>query len=180
MNKIKNQDLKRLTISEFKDAEKLPIVIVLDNVRSQNNIGSVFRTADAFRISEIHLCGITAVPPHREIHKTALGATDSVTWKYFASTMDSVRELKTAGFSICAVEQTTESIPVDKFYPSGKKQIAVIFGNEVHGVDDHVLEEMDFCIDIPQFGTKHSLNISVAAGIVIWELFKKMNGVINM
>jgi 23S rRNA (guanosine2251-2'-O)-methyltransferase len=180
MNKLKNQDLKRLTISEFKDAEKLPIVIVLDNIRSQNNIGSVFRTADAFRVSEIHLCGITAVPPHREIHKTALGATESVTWKYFASTKNSVKELKTAGFSICAVEQTTESIPVDQFFPSETKKLAVIFGNEIHGVDDKVLEEVDFCIEIPQFGTKHSLNISVAAGIVIWELFKKMNSVINM
>jgi 23S rRNA (guanosine2251-2'-O)-methyltransferase len=180
MHKLKNQDLNRLTVSEYKIVDKLPIVIVLDNIRSQNNIGSVFRTADAFRVSEIHLCGITATPPHREIHKTALGSTESVAWKYFPSTTDSIKKLRYAGFRICAVEQTSASIPVDQFYPSDNKNLAVIFGNEIHGVDEKVIQEVDFCIDIPQFGTKHSLNIAVAAGIVIWDLFKKINNVIKM
>ena len=174
MHKLKTHELHRLTIGEFKMVEKLPIVIVLDNIRSQNNIGSIFRTADAFRVSEIHLCGITATPPHREIHKTALGATESVSWKYFPSTMDSIRELKSAGFNICAVEQTTSSVPIDQFSPAENTSLAVIFGNEVQGVDNNVIKEVDFCIEIPQFGTKHSLNISVAVGIVIWDLFKKI------
>jgi 23S rRNA (guanosine2251-2'-O)-methyltransferase len=180
MHKLKNQELIRLTVNEFKMAYKLPIVIVLDNIRSLNNIGSVFRTADAFRVCEIHLCGITATPPHREIHKTALGATESVSWKYFPSTADSIRDLKGAGFTICAVEQTTASIPIDQFYPAENKNFAIIFGNEIHGVDDNVIQEVDFCIEIPQFGTKHSLNVSVAAGIVIWDLFKKINNATKM
>jgi 23S rRNA (guanosine2251-2'-O)-methyltransferase len=180
MQKLKTHELNRLTVREFKIVEKLPVVIVLDNIRSQNNIGSVFRTADAFRISEIHLCGITATPPHREIHKTALGATESVPWKYFPTTSDSVKELRSAGFMICAAEQTTDSIPIDQFCPPENKRFAVIFGNEVHGVDDRVLQETDCCIEIPQFGTKHSLNISVAVGIVIWEFFKKTNNMVKM
>ena len=180
MHKLKTHELHRLTIGEFKMAEKLPIVIVLDNIRSQNNICSVFRTADAFRVSEIHLCGITATPPHREIHKTALGATESVSWKYFPSTADSIRKLRDAGFKICAVEQTTDSIPIDQFYPAKNTSFAVIFGNEVQGVADNVIQEVDLCIEIPQFGTKNSLNISVAAGIVIWDLFKKINNAIKM
>jgi 23S rRNA (guanosine2251-2'-O)-methyltransferase len=150
-------------------------VIVLDNIRSQNNIGSVFRTADAFRVCEIHLCGITATPPHREIHKTALGSTDSVSWKYFPSTTDSIRELRSAGFNICAVEQTTASIPLDHFCPAENRGCALIFGNEVQGVDENVIKEVDCCIEIPQFGTKHSLNISVSVGIVVWDLYKKIN-----
>jgi 23S rRNA (guanosine2251-2'-O)-methyltransferase len=178
--KLTTKELNRLSIEEFKKVSKIPIVIVLDNIRSQNNIGSVFRTADAFRVSEIHLCGITATPPHREIHKTALGATESVAWKYFPSTTDSIRELKDSGFKICAVEQTNASIPIDQFYPDVNTSYAVIFGNEVHGVADNVIQEVDFCIEIPQFGTKHSLNISVVAGIVIWDLSKKINKVIKM
>ena len=177
MHKLKTHELNRLTVGEFKIADKLPIVIILDNIRSQNNIGSVFRTADAFRVSEIHLCGITATPPHREIHKTALGATESVSWKYFPSTKESLRELRSSGFSICAVEQTTESTPIDQFYPAENTKLAVIFGNEVQGVDNKIIKEADFCIEIPQFGTKHSLNISVAVGIVIWDLFNKINNV---
>jgi 23S rRNA (guanosine2251-2'-O)-methyltransferase len=180
MQKLKTNELNRLTVGEFKKVEKLPVVIVLDNIRSQNNIGSIFRTADAFRISEIHLCGITATPPHREIHKTALGATESVSWKYFPSTLDSVKELKAAGFNICAVEQTTESIPVNQYIIPENTRIAVVFGNEVHGVDEHVIKDVDFCIEIPQFGTKHSLNVSVAVGIILWDLFKKINNVIKM
>ena len=180
MHKLKTHELNRLTVGEFKMVEKLPIMIVLDNIRSQNNIGSVFRTADAFRVSEIHLCGITATPPHREIHKTALGATESVSWKYFPSTTDSIRKLRDAGFKICAVEQTTASIPIDQFHPAVNTSLAVIFGNEVQGVADNVIQEVDFCIEIPQFGTKHSLNISVAVGIVIWDLFKKTNSLTKM
>lgn len=175
MRKLTTKELNRFSIDEFKTADKIPLVIVLDNIRSQNNIGSVFRTADAFRVSEIHLCGITAIPPHREIHKTALGATDSVSWKYFKSTSDSIRELKSAGFIICAVEQTTSSIRIDQFCPAENTSCALIFGNEVQGVDENVIKEVDFCIEIPQFGTKHSLNISVSVGIVIWDLFKKIN-----
>jgi len=180
MHKLNMNELNRLTVGEFKMVEKIPIVIVLDNIRSQNNIGSIFRTADAFRISELHLCGITATPPHREIHKTALGSTESVSWKYFPSTMDSIRELKSKGFKICAIEQTTYSIPIDRYYPPENVKIAVIFGNEVRGVDENVIQEVDICIEIPQFGTKHSLNISVAVGIVIWDLFRKINNVIKM
>jgi 23S rRNA (guanosine2251-2'-O)-methyltransferase len=180
MLKLTNKELNRLSIEEFKTIGKIPIVIILDNIRSQNNIGSIFRTADAFLVQEIHLCGITATPPHREIHKTALGATESVTWKYFSSTSDSIRELRSAGFKICAVEQTNASTPIDQFNPEENTRLAVIFGNEVQGVDDNVLKEVDFCIEIPQFGTKHSLNISVAAGIVIWDLFKKINKALKM
>jgi 23S rRNA (guanosine2251-2'-O)-methyltransferase len=180
MRKLTTKELNRLSIEGFRTADKIPIVIVLDNIRSQNNIGSVFRTADAFRVSEIHLCGITATPPHREIHKTALGATESVTWKYFSSTIDSIRELRGAGFKIYAVEQTTSSISIDQFYPEENTKFAVIFGNEVQGVDENVIKEVDFCLEIPQFGTKHSLNISVAVGIVIWDLFKKVNNAIKV
>lgn len=180
MHKLKTNELNRLTVGEFKMIEKLPVVIVLDNIRSQHNIGSIFRTADAFRISELHLCGITATPPHREIHKTALGATESVSWKYFTSTMDSIRELRYAGFTICAVEQTSDSISLDRFYPAENERIALIFGNEVHGIDENVINEAALCFEIPQFGTKHSLNIAVAAGIVIWDLFRKINKAIKM
>jgi 23S rRNA (guanosine2251-2'-O)-methyltransferase len=180
MRKLTTKELNRLSIEEFKTVGKTPIVIVLDNIRSQNNIGSIFRTADAFLLQEIHLCGITATPPHREIHKTALGATESVIWKYFPSTTDSVRELRDAGFNICAVEQTTASIPIDQFFPAENLSFAVIFGNEVQGVDENVIKEVDFCIEIPQFGTKHSLNISVAVGIVIWDLFTKINNTMKM
>jgi 23S rRNA (guanosine2251-2'-O)-methyltransferase len=174
LKKLTMYELNRLTPGEFKKAEKLPLVIVLDNIRSQHNTGSVFRTADAFRIEEIHLCGITATPPNREIHKTALGSTESVAWKYFASTLDSVRELRGAGYTLCAVEQTTESVPLYTLEPGTMRKLALIFGNEVHGVDDRVIREVDLSIEIPQFGIKHSLNISVAVGIVIWEIFKKL------
>ena len=180
MHKLKTNELSRLTVSEFKKIKKIPIVIVLDNIRSQNNIGSIFRIADAFRVSELHLCGITATPPHREIHKTALGATESVSWKYFPSTRDSLTELKNAGFNICAVEQTSNSIPIDCYDPPENAKIAVIFGNEVQGVNENIIQEVDTCIEIPQFGTKHSLNVSVAVGIIIWDLFKKTKNVIKM
>jgi len=173
MRKLKMSELNRLSVEEFKTASKLPVVTVLDNIRSQNNIGSIFRTADAFRCQAIYLCGITATPPHREIQKTALGATDSVYWKYYPDTLEAIKELKNAKFKIYAVEQTDNSIPIDTFEPDFMSGIAVIFGNEVSGIDDQVLMQVDCCIEIPQSGTKHSLNISIAAGIVLWDLYRK-------
>ena len=179
MRKLTMPELQRLTIEEFKAAEKLPVVIVLDNVRSQNNIGSVFRTADAFRLSGIYLCGITATPPHREIHKTALGATDSVDWFYVGTTLDAVKELRSKGYTILAVEQTQGSISLSEYQPPSDEKFAVIFGNEVNGLDEMLLPYVQGCIEIPQFGTKHSINVSVAVGIVIWDLFGKINNSIN-
>ena len=175
MRKLTMPELKRLTIEEFKVAEKFPVVIVLDNVRSQNNIGSVFRTADAFRLSGIYLCGITAMPPHREIHKTALGATESVNWFYTPTTLEAVKVLRASGHTVLAVEQTRESISLYDYHPAIGEKLAIIFGNEVNGIDEEVLPYVQGCIEIPQFGTKHSINVSVAVGIVIWDLFCKVN-----
>lgn len=173
MRKTKNSELNRLSVEEFKVSEKNQIVVVLDNVRSMNNIGSVFRTCDAFRVAQLFLCGITATPPHRDIHKTALGATDSVCWNYFESTRQAVAGLKEQGYLIIAVEQTDTSISLDEYEPDKTKKIALIFGNEIDGIDDEVLELCDFCIEIPQFGTKHSINISVSAGIILWDIVTK-------
>ncbi len=173
MRKLKNIELNRLSVDAFKEADKLAVVIVLDNIRSQHNIGSVFRTSDAFRMEGIHLCGITATPPNREIHKTALGATDTVAWSYFETTLQSVDFLKNKGYLVYAVEQSDSSISLDKFEINSEEKIALIFGNEVDGVSDEVMQKVDGCIEIPQFGTKHSLNISVSAGIVIWEIAEK-------
>jgi len=163
----------RLSVEEFKAAGKVPVVIVLDNIRSQMNTGSVFRTADAFRLESLHLCGITATPPHREIYKTALGATDSVHWEYFAETLQSVSLLRSQGYHLVAVEQKTGSIPLHEFAPPPEKKIAFIFGNEVNGIDDSLAIQADQCIEVPQFGTKQSLNIAVCVGIVIWDFFNK-------
>lgn len=174
MQKLSLTELNRLSTEDFKKQEKIPVVIVLDNIRSQNNVGSVFRTSDAFKISGILLCGITATPPHREIHRTALGAEDSVRWEYFSETMDAVRLLKEEGFLIYAIEQARGSKFLNDFFPPKGKKIALIFGNEVKGVDEIVMESVDGCIEIPQFGTKHSFNISVSAGIVLWDLFNKL------
>lgn len=168
------EELNRISVEEFKEVDKTPLVVVLDNVRSQNNIGSVFRTCDAFRIDHICLCGICSTPPHREIHKTALGAEDSVDWNYYESTEDCVAGLKSEGYEVLAVEQVDDSVKLDQMadrLPAGKK-IALVFGNEVEGVQDSVVAMCDGCVEIPQFGTKHSLNISCAAAIVIWEFFK--------
>jgi len=176
MKKRTQEELNRLSIDDFRSAEKIPLIVVLDNIRSQHNIGSVFRTADAFRLEAIHLCGITATPPNREIHKTALGSTESVNWKYFESTAASVKELKEAGFTIVAVEQANESILIHTFTPDNQKKYALIFGNEVNGIEDDIMNSSDFCLEIPQSGTKHSLNISVSAGIVIWDFYVKLNG----
>ena len=173
MQKLSMMDLERISIDEFKEARKIPLVIVLDNIRSQHNTGSVFRTADAFRIEKIYLCGITATPPNREIQKSALGATESVNWKYYENTLEAIKILKSEGFTIIAAEQARGSIHPEELKIDQDKKYALIFGNEVMGVDDEVMKECDLCIEIPQFGTKHSLNVSVSAGILMWELFKK-------
>lgn len=175
MRKLKLHELNRINTEEFKRAEKLPLVVVLDNVRSMNNIGSVFRTGDAFRIECLHLCGISAQPPHKDIHKTALGAENSVEWKYFTNTIDSVAELKSKGYKIIAIEQATESTSISEYFFSRENKYAVIFGNEINGVDQEIIDICDGCAEIPQFGTKHSLNISVSAGIIIWEILKKLD-----
>ena len=164
-------ELGRMSVDEFKQADKSKVVVVLDNVRSMHNVGSVFRTADAFLIQSVYLCGYTPKPPHRDIQKTALGATETVEWHYVSNTMEAVRLLKEKGYKIFAVEQAEGSVSLEKFNP--EDNIAVIFGNEVEGVDVEVLKHCDACIEIPQFGTKHSLNISVAAGIVLWEITRK-------
>lgn len=173
MRKLNNSELNRIGIDEFKEIEKIPLTIILDNIRSLSNVGSVFRTSDAFIIKEIILCGITATPPHREIQKTALGATESVNWRYVKDTYTVVRELQLQNVKVYAVEQADESIMLDQFNFSFEQDIALVFGNEVKGVDDKVIEMVDECIEIPQFGTKHSINISISAGILIWEVFQQ-------
>ena len=171
MKKLKNDELGRLSLQDFKSSPKIPVVLVLDNIRSLNNVGSVFRTSDAFRIAGICLCGITGTPPHREIRKTALGATESVQWQYFETTMDALLYLKESGFSLLAVEQVDTSISLDDFVPETGLQYAFVFGNEIHGVGSELLEVVDGCLEIPQFGTKHSFNIAISAGIVLWHYF---------
>jgi len=175
MRKLKNEELNRISTFEFKAAEKMPVVIILDNIRSLNNIGSVFRTADAFRIEKICLCGITGRPPHREIHKTALGATESVEWEYFENPIDAVFEIKNDGYRMIAVEQMESSMQLHQFQPNKNEKIALIFGNEINGVSDEIIPTVDECIEIPQFGTKHSFNIAVSAGIVLWHIFFTSN-----
>lgn len=172
MRKLDIEELNRIGVEEFKGAEKIPVIVVLDNVRSLNNIGSVFRTADAFRVQTIYLCGITAKPPHREIHKTALGATESVDWKYFDSTLDAANELKNDGFCVLSIEQVESGKNILTYHPEKNKKYALVFGHEVKGVQQDVINVSDDCLEIPQYGTKHSLNISVCAGIVMWEFFK--------
>ena len=174
MRKLKITELNRITAEEFKAAEKLPLVVVLDHVRSLYNVGSVFRSSDAFRVESICLCGITATPPHAEIHKTALGAEDTVDWKYYAHTQDAVRDLKSAGLEVWAVEQVEGSIMLQDFEPEKGKKYAIVLGNEVKGVQQEVVDQCDGCIEIPQFGTKHSLNVSVTAGILIWDFVCKL------
>ncbi len=166
------EELHRISVQEFKEAEKLPLTVVLDNVRSQNNIGSVFRTGDAFRVERICLCGICSTPPHRDIHKTALGAEDSVDWTYYEESIDCVRELKGQGYKVYSIEQVDDSVMLDSITGDMGDRIAVIFGNEVEGVQEELLPLCDGSIEIPQQGTKHSLNVSCAAAIVLWEFFK--------
>lgn len=174
--KLSMEELGRKDAERFKASEKFPLVLVLDNIRSMMNTGSVFRTADAFLLEGIVLCGITASPPHREIHRTALGATESVSWKYAAETTMAIRKLREEGYQVWALEQTTGSVDLKHFQPRANAKYALVFGNEVKGVDSQVLDLCDGCIEIPQFGTKHSLNISVTAGIVVWDFFNKMTG----
>ncbi|MDP4989000.1 MAG: TrmH family RNA methyltransferase [Polaribacter sp.] len=175
MRKLKNTELKRLTIEGFKAAEKTGLIVVLDNIRSLNNIGSVFRTSDAFLIEKIYLCGITETPPNNEKHKTAFGATDSVDWEYAESTLSIVQSLRSLKVKVLAIEQAENSTKLNDFFPVKGEKYAVIFGNEVKGVQQKVVNESDLCIEIPQLGTKHSLNISVSAGIVLWDIFAKLN-----
>ncbi|TDQ11698.1 RNA methyltransferase [Pedobacter metabolipauper] len=174
MKKLKLDELNRVGIQEFKDQDKLPVVVVLDNVRSMHNIGSVFRTSDGFSIEKLYLCGISAQPPHREIEKTALGATQSVAWAHFESTLDAVADLREKGYEIIAIEQASGSTMLNTFKPATDKKYALIFGNEVNGVSDEVMAQIDECIEIPQFGTKHSFNIVISAGIVLWDFFAKL------
>jgi tRNA G18 (ribose-2'-O)-methylase SpoU len=172
MRKLLNSELERKTLEQFRKTEKAPFIIVLDNVRSQSNVGSIFRTADAFLTEAIYLCGITCCPPHREIQKTALGATESVTWKYFPRTSDAINELKEKGYIIIVVEQAEGSIELQNLHLENEKKYALIFGHEVNGVDQEIVNECDICVEIPQFGTKHSFNIAISVGIVLWEVNK--------
>ncbi len=173
MRKLRNIELQRKTVDEFKKSEKLPFSVVLDNIRSLNNIGSVFRSSDAFLIEHIYLCGITATPPNKEIHKTALGATESVDWSYHETTEAVILQLQQEGYTIVSVEQVENSISLPDFKIEKGKKYAFIFGHEVKGVQQKIVDMSDFCVEIPQYGTKHSLNISVSAGVVLWEMFRK-------
>ena len=172
MRKLAMDELNRKSVNEFRQSEKTPVVVVLDNIRSMHNVGSVFRTADAFLIKAVYLCGYTPQPPHRDIHKTALGATETVDWQYFATTVEAVESLKSDGYSVFAVEQTEGSIPLQEFALPDSGQLAVVFGNEVSGVGEEALALCDGGIEIPQWGMKHSLNVAIAAGIVLWELVR--------
>ncbi|GAK98373.1 RNA methyltransferase [Nonlabens ulvanivorans] len=174
MRKLLNEELDRLSVDRFRESDKTPLIIVLDNVRSLNNIGSVFRSADAYRVEKIYLCGITAQPPHKDIRKTALGATETVAWEYREHTIDVIKELNEQGVTTCAIEQAEDSVTLRGFKPSTKK-VAVVMGNEVKGVQQEVVDACDTVIELEQYGTKHSLNISVCTGIVIYDLFYKLN-----
>jgi tRNA G18 (ribose-2'-O)-methylase SpoU len=174
MRKLKITELNRLSPEAFKKTGKLPLIIVLDNVRSLHNVGSVFRTSDAFLVEAVYLCGITAAPPHAEIHKTALGAENTVDWRYFEHTLDALDALKQQSYHLLAVEQAENSILLNQFQPVANQKYALILGNEVKGIAQEAMNRCDSCIEIPQYGTKHSLNVSVAAGIVIWEIVKSL------
>lgn len=175
MRKLKNSELDRLSVDEFKQSDKTPIIVILDNIRSLNNIGSVFRTSDAFLIEKIYLCGITAKPPHKDIHKTALGSTDTVVWEYVNDTVALVEKLKAEGIKVISIEQAENATMLNDFTPQPQTTYAIVFGNEVKGVQQKVVDASDVVIEIPQYGTKHSLNISVSCGVVIWDLFCKLN-----
>jgi len=174
MRKLANSELDRLSVDEFKDTQKSPIIIVLDNIRSLNNIGSVFRSSDAFLVQKIYLCGITAKPPHKDIHKTALGATETVAWEYAENTLEVVQKLKTEGVKILSIEQAENAVMLNDFIPEKNTVYALVFGNEVKGVQQDVVNASDVVVEIPQYGTKHSLNISVSCGVVVWDIFCKI------
>ena len=175
MRKLENSELERKSVEDFKQSDKTPIILILDDIRSLHNIGSVFRTADAFLIEKIYLCGITATPPNKEIHKTALGATETVTWEHHKNVLEVIENLKSEEILVYAIEQVENAIFLDNFQPDNSKKHALVFGNEVYGVSQEAVKLCDGTIEIPQLGTKHSLNISVSAGIVVWDLFQKMN-----
>lgn len=177
--KTLNEDLNRLEVDEYKMAAKIPLIVILDNVRSMNNIGSVFRTSDAFRVEEIVLCGITACPPHKEIQKTALGATESVKWRYVESCPSFIKDLKEDNYVVLGIEQASNSVMLDDFFPDKNNKYAIVFGNEVDGVGQDSIDLCDNCIEIPQFGTKHSINISVCAGITIWHFYQALKSCIH-
>ena len=174
MRKLKRHELNRLSVDEFKQSQKTPLIVVLDNIRSLNNVGSVFRTSDAFLIEKIYLCGITATPPHKDIQKTALGSTETVAWEYVENTIDLVKSLQQQNIKVLAIEQAEEATMLDTFTPETNTKYAVVFGNEVKGVAQNVVSASDTVFEIPQFGTKHSLNISVSCGVVLWDLFSKL------
>jgi len=174
MRKLKNSELNRLEVSEFKQAKKIPLIVILDNIRSLNNIGSVFRTSDAFVVEKIYLCGITATPPNKDIHKTALGATETVAWEHAENTIDIVHKLQSDNYIVASIEQADNASMLQDFNISKAKKYAIVMGNEVKGVQQEVVSASDYCIEIPQFGTKHSLNISVTTGIVLWTFLEKL------
>lgn len=175
MRKIKNSELNRLSVEGFKAAKKSPLIVILDNVRSLNNVGSMFRSADAFRIQHIYLCGITATPPHKDIQKTALGSTEAVDWSYAKDTLAVVEKLQSVNVKVMAIEQAENATVLQDFYPNNQSIYALVFGHEVKGVNQAVVNQCNGVIEIPQFGTKHSLNIAVSGGVVLWDLFSKMN-----
>ena len=175
MKKTKIEDLKRIEISQFKKKKKREVIVILDNIRSAHNVGSVFRTCDAFLINKIILCGITAIPPNKEIRKTALGSSESVDWRYYKNTEEVIMKLKKEDYQIIAIEQANKSIKLESFRPENAKKYAIIFGNEIKGISQKIIDNSDSVIEIPQFGTKHSLNVSVSAGIVIWDIFSKIS-----
>lgn len=172
MRKLKLEELGRISVEEFKETDKIPVVVILDNIRSMYNIGSVFRTADAFLVEKIYLCGITATPPHKEIRKTALGATESVDWEYVEDIHPLLKRLKKEDFQIYSVEQAEGSVKMDELSIESERKYALVLGNEVEGVQQSVIDQSDYCLEVPQGGTKHSLNVSVCAGVVLWEFFK--------
>jgi 23S rRNA (guanosine2251-2'-O)-methyltransferase len=174
MKKLSMDELNRLSAEEFKESDKFPYVLILDDIRSMNNIGSVFRTSDAFKVEKVYLCGITATPPHREIQKTALGADETVAWEHVEDVLQLVKKLQSEGYIVAAVEQVENSVSLLDFQPQPNQKYAFVFGNEVFGVNQNVVEQSDFCLEIPQYGTKHSLNISVTAGVVSWDFVSKV------
>jgi len=175
MKKLKNSELNRLSVDQFKNSSKTPVIVILDNIRSAHNVGSIFRTCDAFLINEIILCGITATPPNKEIRKTALGSSESVNWRYFKNTEEVILNLKKENYHIISIEQANRSLKLENFKPNNDEKYVIIFGNEIKGIDQKIIDISDDIIEIPQFGTKHSLNVSVSAGIIIWDIFSKIS-----